>query len=372
VRILFTLMIGLALINIGGQLAAQSIRPLPPVLALDGQALPAPTSSSNNGGGVDPGDILFSEDWENQTVGVQTSSFTNWSRVGQDAGTSCSITEVVASGGPKGGKAFRAYLEDTGTCGRAEIRLNDGIADELVATYVGSAPVPTLANVEFTDHFFYQYSQPATCTSNCQPQNFGFMYSVKIVALPEDGTGGVMWQWHTAGAESLGPNPPYTESFNPVFGMIIDSSRIAMFVRSNASLGNEGTTPTVVTPATFGLSEWTGAELEIFVIERFDTRTDAEGGDGRYEIYINLEGSPSDTPKWTWNGQTMHPGKARYELDGTGPKISNPSTGVYHDPWANNGISTGETFELVFDNQMLINNPVLDEMQVEMAKANFQ
>lgn len=372
VRTLLALIIGIALTSIGGQSAAQSINPLPPVL-LDGSSSPAPSSGSN-GDGVDRADIYFSEDWENVSVGQKTADFTDWVRVGAGGsgiGT-CSITEVVASGGPKGGRAFRAYLEKSGTtCGRSEFKLNDTNYDELRATHIGSLPVPTIDTADSNDHWFYRYDEAASCTSNCLPQAQGYMFSALINRMPTTGETEILMQMHDQGGIELTPDG---RSAVIVLAIEIGDDTLDVLLRRNATNGGNDLRQTIATPATFGVPDFEGETLEFFIISRWDSRTDAQGGDGRHEVYVNLEGRPSGTPKFVWNGQTMHTGQSRYTLNGQGPLVVFFSHGVYHDVWTNSGNTTpnGQAFDVTIDNLMFVKNPVLDELQVEMARPNFQ
>jgi hypothetical protein len=327
------------------------------------------TDLAGGGGGGDllsSSQILFMEDWEGYSAGVKTTSadFNNvWTRVGAGAGQACSITEIIASGGPKSGNAFRAFLEDSGTCGRAEIRLPK---DTLffAATYVGSAPVPTRDTSEYTHNYVYTSEQAATCTgAGCNPDLLGIAYSTTITKVRDDGGGMHQWQnlrpHFTSWQTEIGC--PWHNQVNPNWSIGISEDEIDTLSRRNKSAGffsggtcsgGGGVTSTMATASDFGEASMEGLVLDIYLIFRPDSRTDAEGGNGEFHFYAELAGVEPTEAKFIWNGSTIHPGVYQFEnaSPNAGPHIQAHSMGAYQDPWQNNGISTLDSVEHRYDN----------------------
>ena len=353
----------------------------------------AVTDTDPGGGGPmglpDPDSIWYAQDFEGLAVQEYESSFGAFNVVG-DQSQDCSTTEVVDGTGPlgaPGGHAFRAYLQDAGTCGRAEFRLSTDVQGIGPPTYIGSLPVPSYADVEWTDHFIYTSNQATNCTISCEPDTLGYAFKFEIVETADAGLHETVEERITYNWQNIrptpghSPNPPYHNGNNPHFALGIHEGRIETQVKRKPDLGwsetgddADGTwqTWTVLTAGDIGETELNGEIFEVYWIFRPDSRTDAQGGDGYMGLYIEQGGNCPTTPVLEWNGSILYPGKYNYRSgDGSGPVMGNESFGLYADPWKNNLTTSNDEAESKIDNIIIVDSPVLAELCAALALDNF-
>lgn len=319
---------------------------------------------------LDPDDVYFYDDFESYTAEEKHSDFGPYNRVSFGHQT-CDQTEIISSGGPGSGNAYRAFLQDTsvvanGGCGRAEIRPStDNIG--VYPTYLGSS-IPAYEDLDFEDdHFIYMATQQATCTGTCNPDHIGYAYKFRLVAARSDGGYTHSFQ-NLRPTANHSPNPPYHNGTNPHFAIEMASGVIGTIVKRKPDLGwNEADgwnhsaaqSWTLLTPAQIGEADFVGEDLDVYVIFRPDSRTDAQGGDGYASIWIEQSGvCPSvGSPRMEWNGSTYYPGKFMFRSsDGSGPIHGNFSLGIYNPFWHNGEGATGMSAEHRYDNLLVFDS----------------